>query len=102
LLRADSQARAEYYNKIFQVGGISPNEIRAKENWNPDPNPAADQKYVMLNMVPLDMAGQAQEQKKPEEKAIRSLKKTDQFRQEIESQGSFIHYFSGSRTDCKP
>ena len=74
LLRADSQARAEYYNKIFQVGGISPNEIRAKENWNPDPNPAADQKYVMLNMVPLDMAGKAQELKKPEEKAIRSLK----------------------------
>jgi len=54
LLRGDSQARAEFYNKIFQVGGISPNEIRSKENMNPDPAPEADMKYVMLNMVPLN------------------------------------------------
>jgi HK97 family phage portal protein len=56
LLRGDSQARAEFYNKIFQVGGISPNEIRAKENMNPDPSPEADKKYIMLNMIPLDQA----------------------------------------------
>jgi len=31
LLRGNSQARAEYYNKIFQVAGIKPNEIRAKK-----------------------------------------------------------------------
>lgn len=57
LLRGDSQSRSEFYNKLFGVGGISPNEIRARENMNPDPAPAADQKYVMLNMIPLDMAG---------------------------------------------
>ena len=54
LLRGDSQARSEYYNKIFQVGGITPNEIRAKENMNPVEG--GDQSFVMLNMVPLDQA----------------------------------------------
>jgi len=73
LLRGDSQARAEYYNKIFQIGGISPNEIRAKENMNPDPSDAADQKYVMLNMVPLEQAGDLAAPVKPEEKSVRSL-----------------------------
>jgi len=73
LLRADAAGRAEFYNKIFQVGGISPNEIRAKENMNPDKSPAADKKYVMLNMVPLDMAGDLAEPKKPEEKGQRSI-----------------------------
>jgi len=54
LLRGDSQARAEYYNKIFQVGGITPNQIRAKENMNPIKG--GDESFVMLNMVPLTMA----------------------------------------------
>ncbi|MBW2365984.1 MAG: phage portal protein, partial [Deltaproteobacteria bacterium] len=54
LLRGDSQARAEYYNKIFQVGGITPNQIRAKENMNPIEG--GDESFVMLNMVPLTMA----------------------------------------------
>ena len=56
LLRGDSQARAEFYNKIFQVGGITPNEIRAKENMNPVDG--GEQSFVMLNMVPLDQAGE--------------------------------------------
>jgi len=54
LLRGDSQARAEYYNKIFQVGGMSPNDIRAKENMNPVEG--GDENFVMLNMVPLSQA----------------------------------------------
>ena len=65
LLRGDSQARAEYYNKIFQVAGIKPNEIRAKENMNPIPG--GDESFVMLNMIPLSMAGQvAEENNNPE------------------------------------
>ena len=58
LLRGDTAARGEFYSKLFSVGGISPNEIAAKENMNPDPNPAADERYVMLNMVPLSQADQ--------------------------------------------
>lgn len=54
LLRGDSKARAEYYNKIFQVGGITPNQIRAKENMNPVEG--GDESFVMLNMIPLSQA----------------------------------------------
>jgi len=64
LLRGDSQARAEYYNKIFQVAGIKPNEIRAKENMNPIEG--GDESFVMLNMIPLSMAGQVAENKNSE------------------------------------
>jgi HK97 family phage portal protein len=69
LLRADAAARAEYYNKMFQVAGIKPNEIRAKENMNPIDG--GDQSFVMLNMIPLDMTGDMAAPSKPEEKSIR-------------------------------
>ena len=54
LLRGNSQARAEYYNKIFQIGGIKPNEIRSKENMNPVEG--GDELFVMMNMIPLSQA----------------------------------------------
>ena len=54
LLRGDSAARAEYYNKIFQVGGITPNKIRALENDNPVEG--GDESFVMMNMIPLSQA----------------------------------------------
>jgi HK97 family phage portal protein len=57
LLRGDSAARAEYYNKLFQVGAMSPNKILALENENPVEG--GDQHFVMLNMIPLDKARQA-------------------------------------------
>lgn len=56
LLRGDSAARAEYYNKIFQVGGLSPNDIRSKENMNPVEG--GDENFVMLNMIPLSQANE--------------------------------------------
>jgi len=75
LLRGNSQARAEYYNKIFQVAGIKPNEIRAKENMNPIEG--GDESFVMLNMIPLSMAGQVAENNNQEpvknENSIRLL-----------------------------
>lgn len=33
--RGDSAARTAYYNSMFNMGAISPNEIRARENMNP-------------------------------------------------------------------
>ena len=75
LLRGDSQARAEYYNKIFQVGGIKPNEIRAKENMNPIDG--GDESFVMLNMIPLGMAGdiakENNSQPAKEDKSLRAI-----------------------------
>jgi len=55
LLRGDSKARGEFYNKMFQVGALSPNKILAKENMNPIEG--GDQHFVQLNMIPLNMAG---------------------------------------------
>lgn len=56
LLRGDSQSRAEYYNKLFQAGAITPNEIRRLEDMNPVAN--GDEVFVQSAMVPISMAGQ--------------------------------------------
>jgi HK97 family phage portal protein len=51
LLRGDSAARAEFYTKLFNMGAISPNEIRERENMNHVPG--GDVRFVPLNMQPL-------------------------------------------------
>ena len=48
ILRGDSGARAEFYNKMFSIGTMSQNEIRAFENMPPIPD--GDKYYVALNM----------------------------------------------------
>jgi phage portal protein BeeE len=35
LLRGDMKARAEFYKSMTNVGAMSPNEIRQKEDMNP-------------------------------------------------------------------
>lgn len=52
LLRADTAARAEFYNKMFQIGVFSQNNILEKENMNGFEG--GDRRYVPLNMVPID------------------------------------------------
>jgi HK97 family phage portal protein len=59
LLRGDSAARASFYRELFQVGGITPNQIAEMENWNPI-GPEGDKRFVPLNMVPLDQAGRSE------------------------------------------
>lgn len=59
LLRGDSTARAAYYQARFNMGTISRNEIRMKENDNPIEG--GDDFYVPLNMIPADMAGVSQD-----------------------------------------
>ncbi len=73
LLRGDSAARSDYYNKIFQIGGITPNEIRSKENMNPIEG--GDQAFVMLNMVPLDQADEMLIEPEPPAVELDSLRK---------------------------
>ena len=48
LLRGDQKTRAEFYNKMFNLGAYSPNEIRTAEDMNP--YDGGDKHYVMLNM----------------------------------------------------
>jgi len=49
LLRGDSASRADFYTKMFNVGAMSPNEIREKEDM--DPYPGGDIRVVPLNMT---------------------------------------------------
>ena len=57
LLRGDSQARAEFYTKMRDLGALSINEIRALEDLNPIDG--GDLRLVPLNMVSLDRAARS-------------------------------------------
>ena len=56
LLRGDSAARGDFYTKQFNLGSISPNEIAILENRNPVEG--GDQRFVPLNLIPLELAGE--------------------------------------------
>lgn len=55
LLRADVKTRSEFYNKLFNIGVLTPNEIRAKEDMVP--MKGGDELYVQGAIVPLRDAG---------------------------------------------
>ena len=48
LLRADANSRADYYRKLFEVGALSPNEIRSMEDMNRIAD--GDDHFVRLNL----------------------------------------------------
>lgn len=54
LLRGDQAARGEFYTKLFNLGSITPNEIRDKENMNPLES-GGDDSFVQTNLAPLEM-----------------------------------------------
>ena len=54
LLRGDSTQRAAFYQALSNIGAITINEIRARENMN-GIGPDGDRHYVPLNMVPVDL-----------------------------------------------
>jgi phage portal protein BeeE len=56
LLRGDSQQRAAFYQSMFNLGALSPNDIRERENMNPVAN--GDIYLVPLNMTTLEHAGE--------------------------------------------
>lgn len=55
LLRGDMKTRAEFYSKIFAVGGFSPNRILQLEDEDPT-GPEGDEHFVPANMVTLKRA----------------------------------------------
>lgn len=76
LLRGDATSRANFYRTLWNMGAISINEIREKEDF--DPIPGGDTHYIPLNMIALE-AGQTIDIKQLEErkrKAERLLKLT--------------------------
>jgi len=67
LLRGNSKDRAEFYKAMFNIGAMSINEIRGKEDLNPVDG--GDIHLVPLNMTTLDKAGQVEEPPAEEEAA---------------------------------
>lgn len=54
LLRGDSQARGEFYKSLWNMGAITINEIREKEDLNPVDG--GDTHFVPLNTTTLERA----------------------------------------------
>jgi hypothetical protein len=54
-LRGDTEKRGGFYASQFNIGAMTPNEARKRENM--DPVDGGDQAFVQLNMVPLSQAG---------------------------------------------
>lgn len=52
LMRGDSKTRAEYYERMFGLAGLSPNDIRELEDWNPIDN--GDVYVVKAGFTPLE------------------------------------------------
>ena len=65
LLRADAKGRAEFYSKIFQVAGITPNQIADRENL--ERFDGGDRRFVNSTYVPIETAGQVRTQPAPGE-----------------------------------
>jgi HK97 family phage portal protein len=55
LLRGNAKDRAEYYRIMFNIGAMSSNDIRAKEEMDPVDQEFANDYFVPTNMIPLSM-----------------------------------------------
>jgi len=53
LLRGNVKDRGEYYRIMRQIGAMSINDIREKENW--DPVKDGDEHYVQVNEIPVSL-----------------------------------------------
>lgn len=58
LMRTDAKTRAEYYRSLFNIGSITPNEIRSLEDM--PPMEGGDELYIQGAVVPLKDAGKWQ------------------------------------------
>jgi HK97 family phage portal protein len=67
LLRGDSEARAKFYTAMFNVGALSPDDIREKEDFDPLPDGIGDRYFVQLNMAPLDKIDEVRDDSKSQE-----------------------------------
>jgi HK97 family phage portal protein len=61
LLRGDSQARAEFYKKMIEMGAYSINEVRALEEQDTIDN--GDSHYISLNYTTIDLIEEYQRAK---------------------------------------
>lgn len=62
LTRGDTTARTAYYNALYSVSAITPNQIREEEGMKRSDNPALDMYYMQTsNFSPIDTALKSQE-----------------------------------------
>jgi HK97 family phage portal protein len=72
LLRGDSISRGQFYNQMFQMAALSPNDIRERENMNPVEH--GDVYFYPLNLTPIMANGQENPPAQPEARQLqRSL-----------------------------
>ena len=71
LLRGDVQTRTEAYRAQFDMGGLTPNELRALEGRNPVPG--GDEAYVRLDMRPLSQPFEPPTEGDDERKAVPTI-----------------------------
>ncbi len=60
LLRGDSAARAAFYQAMWQMGALSQDEIREKEDMPPLPDGAGAKTWVPVNYMPAAIAAKGQ------------------------------------------
>lgn len=65
LLRGDSQARAVYYSNLVNIGAMTRNEVREKENMNP--LDGLDEPLQQLNMGPGNPATDKKQPQQPKQ-----------------------------------
>ncbi len=83
LLRGDAAARGDYYAKLFNMGAMSINDIREKEDMNPIEG--GDKHFIQLNMIPIDQAGEI-DKPAPETKSRSAEKRSVVIRDRITRQ----------------
>lgn len=66
LLRGDTGSRKEFYKTMRELGVLSVNEIREREDMNPI-GPEGDKRLVPLNFTTLEKAGEEPVESEPEE-----------------------------------
>jgi HK97 family phage portal protein len=64
LLRGDSAQRSAYMQARFNMGSLSPNDIRGLEDEDPIADKGGDRYYVQQNLMPLDKVDEILESKK--------------------------------------
>ena len=73
LLRGDAESRGNFYNQMFNIGAMSINDIREKEDMNPVEG--GDQNFVPLNMVPLNETNPRLEEEDSRTRTVEQRKK---------------------------
>ena len=88
LLRGDSVARADFYTKMFNIGAMSPNDIREKEDF--DPIEGGDRYFVPLNMTTIDKIDEEMTNDNPPQESIQQEQDDEQNGQQSSRRGNLI------------